>query len=48
MSEKNFPQWKEELTQVKEPESLSMTDEQVEREKAKARKILKRFSPGRV
>ena len=47
MSEKNFPQWKEELTQVKEPESLSMTDEQVEREKAKARKILKRFSPGK-
>lgn len=43
-TEKSFQNWKKELGQRKEPATLSMTDEQVENEKAKARGILQRTS----
>lgn len=47
MPEMSFSKWKEELLQngEKEPETLSMTDEQVESAKQQARGILKSFSP---
>ena len=47
MSNKTFPEWKKEIEQNanKEPETLSMTDAQVEDAKAQAHDILKRTSP---
>lgn len=46
-SDKPFPEWKKEIAQNahKKPETLGMTDEQVEGAKAQAHDILKRFSP---
>lgn len=44
MSDKSFIEWKKDLQQKKQPVSLSMTDEQVEATKQRARGILQRFS----
>lgn len=48
MSDKSFIEWKKEAmenSKKKEPESYSMTSEQVEAEKQHAREILKKISP---
>ena len=47
MADKTFTEWKNGLQQQqrKQPVSLSMTDEQVEEAKQRARGILKGFSP---
>lgn len=48
MSDKSFIEWKKEVlvnSKKKEPESYSMTNEQVEAEKQHAREILKKISP---
>lgn len=44
-TDKNFADWKKELPEKKEPESLAMTDEDVTRAIEQARKRLKNFSP---
>lgn len=45
MSDKSFIEWKKGLMEQKEPESYSMTNEQVEATKQDAKGILKRISP---
>ena len=45
MSDKSFIDWKKGLMEQKEPESYSMTNEQVEAEKQHAMEILKKISP---
>lgn len=47
MSDKSFIEWKKEVigNSKKEPETYSMTNEQVEAEKQHAREILKKISP---
>ena len=45
MSDKSFVDWKKEMMEQKNPESYSMTNEQVEAEKQHAMEILKKISP---
>jgi len=44
-SEKSFKEWKQDLKEKKEPESYSMTNEQVAEVKQQAVGILKKISP---
>ncbi len=45
MTDRSFHDWKEGLTQKKEPASFAMTDRQVDIVKQQARGILSRISP---
>lgn len=45
MTDQSFHDWKNGLTQKKEPVSYSMTDKQVDAVKQQARGILNKFSP---